>query len=122
MSNNLVTRIDLVHVNEDGTIDIIDTPSWHDYPFTFQYKLYLSFEENLANIFRILFENPPSNYEFTPRFQTYIENRKIVQSKITKEYLPIVNAISQSGMSIKAKQCLIHQIDLELNQLYPYKA
>lgn len=120
MPNNLVTRIDMTHVNEDGTIEIIDIPSWTEFSFTFQYKLYLSFEENLANIFQLLFSIPPENYELSARFQKYIEDRKKIYPEVSKEYLPIVNGITQSKMSPHTKKLLINKIDLELNQLYNF--
>lgn len=123
MPNNLVTRIDMPHVNEDGTIEIIDIPSWTEFSFTFQYKLYLTFEENLQNIFQRLFSIPPENYELSNRFLKYIENRKKLYEEVSKEYLPRINKIMQSPkLSIQEKNKLIKNIDLEINLLYPYEA
>lgn len=122
MPNNLVTKIDMPHVNEDGTIEIIDIPSWTEFSFTFQYKLYLPFEENLKAIFQRLFSIPPENYELSDRFSKYVENRKSLYEEVAKDYLPRINKITTSkNLSIQEKKELIKNIDLELNRLYPYE-
>lgn len=121
MSNDSVIKIDMVHVNEDGTIEVIDMPSWTEFPFTFQYKLYLTFEENLQTLFQLLFSIPPENYELSSRFHKYVENRKELYEEVSKEYLPIVSSITQSKMSPQTKRNLINELDLKLNQLYPYE-
>lgn len=120
MSNDFVTKIDLVRVNEDGTIEVIDSPSWTEYPFKFQYKLYLPFVENLKSIFQRLYSIPPEHFKLSNRFIKYVENREALYAEVSKEYLPIINEINQSSKTPEEKRHEIEKIDLKLNQLYPY--
>ena len=121
MTNSFVIQINLVHINDNGTIEVIDSFSWTEFSFTFQYKLYLPFEENLKSIFQLLFSIPPEKYELSGRFKKYVENRINLYEKVSKEYLPLIDAINSSKMSFQAKKALIEKIDLELNRLYPYE-
>ena len=59
MARNLRSRIDMPYVNEDGTIEVIDTDFISDYPFTWQYKLYETFEENMKRLHSVLYSVYP---------------------------------------------------------------
>ena len=122
MTNNLVYRVDMIDVNEDGTIEIIDIPGFsREYPFTFQYKLYLTFEENEERIRQLLFYNSAIKFDYTPRFLKYLENRRLLYEKVSRKYLPLVCTIMHSDFSEFSKSKIIQRIELELNRLYPYK-
>lgn len=121
MSNNLVKRINLVAINDNGTIKIIDTDSWYEYPFDFQYKLYLSLNENLDLILSLLYDVSPTRYELSRELFRYLQDRAALFGEVSLKYLPLVNAINNSLLSSHTKTLLIEKIDLELNQIYPYK-
>lgn len=122
MANNLVERIDLAFINEDGTIEIIDSGSiCHEYPFNFQYKLYLPFADNQTAILKTLYQNPPKHFSYTQRFFKYLENRSLLYYEVSKKYFPIIKGILDSDFSEATKKLLIQKIDLELNKIYPYK-
>ena len=122
MTNSLVVRIELFDINENGTIEIFDTPAlFKEYPFTFQYKLYLPFSENEKSILEMLFFNAPVIYEFSPKLLEYFKNRKALYEEVSAKYLPIIKAIEDSDFSKATKRELIQKIDLELNRIYPYK-
>ena len=123
MTNSLVVRIDLFAVNENGTIELIDTPTFlSEYPFTFQYKLYLPFEENEKKILKMFFYDASVNYEYSARLLKYFENRKALYDEVSKKYLPLVHGIQNSEFSKLTKELLIKIIDFEISKLYPYEA
>lgn len=121
MANSLVIQIDMIPINEDGTIEIFDRPFISgEYPFPFQYKLYLPFEENEKEILRILFGKRKVAFEYGPRLGKYLENRKALYEEARTKYLSMVSDIENSDFRPFTKMKLIREIDLELNRLYPY--
>ena len=120
MANDLRYRIDMPQVNEDGTIEVIDTDFINDFPFTFQYKLYETVEENMKRLFSILYSIYPEHYELTSRFKAYVENRAELFEK-AQDFLPTINCIKTSKLTDYDKRRMIKKIDLMLNELYPYK-
>ena len=119
MANILRYRIDMPYVNDDGTIEVIDTDLIADYPFTWQYKLYETEEENMKRLFSILYSVYPEKYELTPRFQAYVDNRKALFDKV-QDYRNIVEEIKCSKNFEFDKKIMIKTIDEILNKLYPY--
>ena len=116
---NLVTRMDIAYIYDDGTIDIWDTNDVSkEYPFRFRYKLYLSKSENLRNIFGWLFESYPNNYELTPKFKDYIDNRATLFEEISTKYASAVNDIKK--LSPEKKKSAYNALDSLLNIMYPY--
>ncbi len=114
-------RIDMVYVNEDGTVEIIDSSdACSEYPFTWQYKLYYSFEENEKIFLSMLYHDPDSHYATSPRFQKFLENRKSLYDEARHLYFPMIYLIENSNLSTITKKAIINKIDLELNQKYPY--
>lgn len=121
MANSLVVQIDMLPIRDDGTIEIFDRPFISgEYPFPFQYKLYLPFEENEKEILRIIFGNRKANFEYSERLGKYLENRKVLYEEVHKKYFGIISSIESSDFSPLTKRRLIQTIDLELNQIYPY--
>ena len=120
MANNLRYRIDMPYVNEDGTIEVIDTDFISDYPFTWQYKLYETFEENMKRLLSLLYSIYPEEYELTPRFQAYVNNRRVLFNQV-QDYRKIVEEIQCSKNYDFEKKAMIKNIDMVLNKLYPYK-
>ena len=114
-------RIDMPHVNEDGTIEVLDTDFISDYSFTFQYKLYETVEENMRRLFNMLYSVFPEKYELTERFQKYVEERKSHYDEV-QVYRKVVDEIQQSRNFAFEKQEMIKKIDTILNKLYPYRA
>ena len=113
-------RIDMLFVNDDGTIEVIDTDTISDYPFTFQYRLYETYEENMQRLLRILFSMCPEKYELTPRFQEYVDNRMALFDKV-RDYRNVVDEIKCSNNFEFEKKSMIRSVDQLLNKLYPYK-
>ena len=112
MANSLVVQIDMVPINEDGTIEIFDRPFLSgEYPFPFQYKLYLPFEENEKQILKILFGNKKVNFEYGPRLSKYLENRKALYEEAHEKYFTMVSDIENSDFRPFTKLKLIREID-----------
>lgn len=113
--------IDMPHVNSDGTIDVIDLQScFCDYPFTWQYKIYDSFQSNQKRLLNMLFGRDTVEVAFTERFSHYLENRKLLYEEASQKYFNIVQSILNADFSSYSKKKLIQEIDLALNMLYPY--
>ena len=119
MANSLRYRIDMPYVNEDGTIEVIDTDFIADYPFTWQYKLYETEEENMKRLLSVLYSIYPETYELTPRFRAYVDDRKALYDKV-EDYRKIVEEIKCSNNFEFEKKVLIKSIDEFLSKLYPY--
>lgn len=121
MANSLVVQIDMLPINDDGTIEIFDRPFISgEYPFPFQYKLYLPFEENEKEILRIIFGKRKAAFEYGPRLSKYLENRKALYEEVHEKYFTLVSGIEDSEFRPFTKMKLIREIDLELNRIYPY--
>ena len=121
MANNLRYRIDMPFVNEDGTIEVVDTDYISDYPFTFQYRLYETEEENMKRLFSMLYSVYPEKYELTPRFRAYVDDRKALFEDV-KDYRNVVEEIKCSKNFTHEKTAMIREIDKVLNILYPYES
>lgn len=121
MSLHALRNIDLVHINENGTVEIIDLADFYfEYPHTWQYKLYKTFDENVASILGVLYQNSKMPYSFTKRFENYLTDRQSLYNEVASKYLPLVTAISNSDFSELKKRHMLIEIDLELNRIYPY--
>lgn len=122
MSTHTLRNIDIVHINENGTVDILDlADSYFEYPHTWQYKLYNTFEENVLSMLSILYQENSLPYSFTKRFKDYLDERQSLYSEVVAKYLPIVSAICNSDFSEYLKKSMLNEIDFELNRLYPYR-
>lgn len=120
MARDIRYRIDMPYVNDDGTIEVIDTDFISDYPFTWQYRLYETFEENMKRLLSILYSVYPENFELTPRFQRYVDDRVKLFDKVS-DYRTVVEEINSSKLPPHEKKEAIRKIDQVLNILYPYK-
>ncbi len=120
MARNLRYRIDMPYVNEDGTIEVIDTDFISDYPYTWQYRLYETYEENMKRLHSVLYSVYPEKYELTPRFQRYVDDRMQYFDKV-KDYRTVVDEIKSSKLPEHEKKEAIRKVDQVLNILYPYK-
>lgn len=121
MTNSLVVQIEMLCINENGTIELFDRPLiLRDYPFPFQYKLYLDLKENKKEIAKIFSRNKQMDFEFGPKLIKYFENRQALYDEVHAKYYPMISSIRDSELSPFVKMQLTRLIDLELNRLYPY--
>ncbi len=118
--SNLV--IDMVYINDDGTVELIDITSgnWIEHSIRWRYKLYYDFSENQNRLFEAFNCNSVINFKASKRFHLYLEDRKLLFKEVSNNYLPMINSVLNSDLSEKGKKDIINLIDIELNKKYPY--
>ncbi len=121
MNNVSKLVIDMLHVNDDGTIELIDVANnWPEYPIRWRYKLYYDFNKNKNRLFESFHFNSNCEFKISKRFYIYLEDRAILFNEVYNNYQPMINSILNSDFSKEGKKAMIEIIDLELNKIYPY--
>ena len=121
MANNLVHRIDMPSIYESGIIMVADMLYWMcECPVPFRYQLYYSPEKNISNLLKVLDIRENEEYEFSPRFASYLEDRKSLFEKVSNGFIKLIYAIQNSDLNDYDKRALTREVDLCIYKLYPY--